>query len=296
MKFLKYVLLCLAAEFLLSSISAQTDYRGYDSLSVFKPKRNQNLYQFSDSGAREIQYSLNRPKQTKLVNTGHILGDAGNGFLTALTGINFASSRDLNWIIDGTISCNDVLPDWNINLLCEGNLEKNRQRVRNDDDSWSVETEKTVSLYWEKNATDAIIEGNDTIGAFLIIMDPWTNPLLKQWSANISSEPEPQIKTASNNRFYKDLISYPDVSYGIIGKFRKKEFVVISNGNSRKTWIISGNIITSMFRPDMDDSRISNKDRVQPYLLINSDISHPERRDFFRLAILSRYLSRALKL
>jgi len=296
MKYFKYILFCLVTAILIvPCISGQTSGAGFDSIAIFKQKRNRNVYQFNDSGNREIQYSLNQPKEAKFFNAGHILGDAGDGLLTALTSINFASSRDLSWKVNGTIICNDDLPDWEISLFCEGHLEKDRQRVKNDDGSWSVETESTRDLYWEKNATGVIIESNDTIGAFLIIMNPWKSPLLKQWSAGIASEPEPQLKTVSNNKYYKESISSPDISYGIIGQFRKKKFAVISNGTARKTWFYTDKNLSCIFRPDMDDTMISNKDRIQPYLLINEDISLSERRDYFRLAIMSRYLSRALK-
>jgi hypothetical protein len=254
-----------------------------------------NIYQFNDSVIREIQYSMKQPKEAKFIDAGHILGDIGDGLLTVLTSVNFASSRDLTWEIVGSIKCNDGLPDWDISLFCEGHLEKDRERVKNDDGSWSVETQSTRDLYWEKNATGVIIENNDTIGRFLIIMNPWTNPLLKQWSESISSEPEAQIRTSSNNKYYKKFISYADISYGIKGVIRKNDFAIISNGSARKSWFYNDNNLSCIFRPDIDDANISKRDRVQPYLLINKEIPHSDRGDYFRLAILSRYLSQALK-
>ena len=297
MKFLQCILFYLIAPILIiPCISGQTSGAGFDSVSILKPQRNQNLYKFVDSVAREIQYSMNQPKEAKFVmDAGHIIGGTA-GLLTVVTGINFTSARELNWKVDGAIKCKDALSDWDISLFCEGYLEKDRQRGKNDDGSWSIVTEKTRDLYWENNATGVIIESIDTIGAFLIIMDPWTNPLLKQWSAAIFSEPELKIKTASNNKSYKKKISYPDISYGIFGEFRGEEFVIISNGTARKTWFYSNKSLSCIFWPDMDDSLVSNKDRIQPYLLINEEISHSERRDFFRLAIMSRFLSRTLKL
>jgi len=297
MKFFQYILFCMIALILIvPCISGQASGVKFDSVFILKQKRNQNLYLFNDSGAMEIQYSSNQPREAKFISAGHMLGDVGDGLLTVVTSINFASSRDLNWKVSGAIKCNDALPNWDISLFCEGHLEKNRERVKNDDGSWSVETESTIDLYWEKNATGVIIENNDTIGIFLIIMNPWTSPLLKQWSTSISSEPEAQVKTSSNNKYYKEFISYADISYGIKGVFRKNEFAVISNGSARKTWFYTDNNLSCIFRPDMDDTMISNKDRIQPYLLINEKIPHSERSNYFRLAIMSRFLSRTLKL
>jgi hypothetical protein len=297
MKSIKYILFCvITASLSISHISGQTNGTRLDSVPVLKQKMSRNIYQFNDCAIREIQYSMKQPKEAKFIDASHILGDIGGSLMTVLTSVNFASSRDLTWEVGGSIKCNDALPDWDINLFCEGHLEKDRERVKNDDGSWSVETQSTRDLYWEKNATGVIIENNDTIGRFLIIMNPWTNPLLKQWSESISSEPEAQIKTASNNKYYKKYISYTDISYGIKGVFRKNEFAIISNGTARKAWFYYDNNLSCIFRPDIDDANISNRDRVQPYLLINEDIPQSERRDYFRLAILSRYLSRTLKL
>jgi len=297
MKYFLYLLFCFITAILtIPHISGQTHGTRLDSVPVFKQKMTRNIYQFNDSAIREIQYSMKQPKEAKFINAGHTLGDIGAGLLTVLTSVNFASSRDLTWEVGGSIKCNDALPDWDISLFCEGHLEKDRERVENEDGSWSVETQSTRDLYWEKNSTGVIIENNDTIGRFLIIMNPWTNPLLKQWSESISSEPEAQIKTASNNKYYKKFISSADISYGIKGVFRKNEFAIISNGSARKAWFYNDINLSCIFRPDIDDANISNRDRVQPYLLINKDIPQSERRDNFRLAILSRFLSRTLKL
>ena len=272
-------------------ISGQADAVRLDTVSILKDKRTRPIYKFNDSGILELQYSFSDPKYQ---SSGMGLGNAGNGFLTILTGINFATSKDLTYKIDGSIKCKDILPEWKINLFCEGHFEKNRERVKNDDGSWSVVSETVGSLYWDRDARGIILENKDTIGSFLIIMNPWTHPSLKPWSVSISSEPEPQIKTASNNKWYKKYISVADISYGIIGILRTHEFAIISNGTSRKNWFYTDKILSSIFYPDMDDTMISNKDRVQPYLLINKEIPQSERGDYFRLAMLSRLLSQTL--
>ena len=66
----------------------QNSQYGFDTIHILKQKRNRNICQFIDSGSLEIQYSISDPKHLG----GRMgLGNAGNGFLTILTGINFAT-------------------------------------------------------------------------------------------------------------------------------------------------------------------------------------------------------------
>ena len=51
--------------------------------------------------------------------------------MTALTGIGFSSSTDVNWKISGIIKYNDMAPDWIVSLFCEGNIEKKGKELRN---------------------------------------------------------------------------------------------------------------------------------------------------------------------
>ena len=78
---------------------------------------------------------------------------------------------------------------WGLILFCEGHLEKDRERVKNEDGSWSSVTGTTGSLYWDRNATGIILENRDTISSFLIITAPWTYPLLKKWAPAIENVP-----------------------------------------------------------------------------------------------------------
>jgi hypothetical protein len=297
MKYFKFLTFgFFAAILIVPYASGQFNGISIDSVPVLKPKRTSNVYQFRDSGIWEIDYIMHSPKEARYFDSGHILGDIGNSFLTALTNVNHSSSRDVNWEISGDIKGNNALPGWKISLFCEGHLEQDRERVKNDDGSHSVETENTISLYWDKNATGIIKERNDTIGRFLIITNPWSNPSLSPWAAEIKSEPEYVIKTTSKNKYYIRILSYNEPNYGIIGILRLKKFAIIANGNSRNIWFFTEDNPVCLFRPDIDLTGIVNKDRIQPDFFINKDIPHKERPDYYRMAIMSQFLSRNLKL
>jgi hypothetical protein len=271
--------------------TGQYSTAGLDSVPVIKPKMNQDLYHFNDGGGTEIQFWKHQPV---LFKGRRPMRDFGNEMLTLATGFNFSSSNDVIWKVDGRIECNDALPEWNIILFCEGNLIKDRERVRDSDGSLSIETNKTKVLFWDKNATGSILEGADTVGFFLIIMDPRQNTLLKPWAAEIFSQRNDQPMPASKNQWILNPGYYRDVDYGIIGTLRDKKLAIISNGSIFKTWIYMQNEFKCIFRADLDDNRISKKDRVMPYLLIDKNIPDTERLDLLRLALMSRLVNKAM--
>lgn len=274
-------------------ISGQAGVADLDSVPII-PNSFYNKYKFFDQGAKEIKLSYKQPKLVK-DKANSIFRDIGNGALTIFTGIGFSSSTDVNWKIAGTIECNDTLPDWNVNLFCEGFLNKDRERVRNDDGSWSVETKETRLYYWDKDATGVLIEGNDTIGFFLIIMNPREDKLLKSWSDDIFPPQQVQQNIKSKNKFALFLNPPPALDYGITGIFREKNFSIISSGTDGKLWILLDNVFICIFQSEPDYSGMSKKYRIIPYLLINKNIPAPDRRDLFRLAIISRFLSHSLR-
>jgi len=287
------ILILLTGILFAAPVHGQIRMEGLDSVPMFKPRDRRSLYRFEENGIKEIQILDNHQELVKYKPTAFIR-DIGNGALTALTGFGFGSTTDGNWKISGTIQCNDTLSDWIINMFCEGYMQKDRERVKNDDGSWSVETTETNVYYWEKNASGLIIESQDTIGYFLIIMNPGEDTLLKTWSDYILPE-----KVASDNSSskIKVIVSWkpvPGNDYGIVGRFRNKDFFIIRNGTDSKAWISIDNILRCKFQSDMDYPGLSKKYRKMPYLLINNNIPGQDRRDLFRLAILSSFLNNYL--
>ena len=290
---LRLSVLLVSIIFNASAISGQIIMPDYDSIAVNKPEIGIPLYKFYYNGNQEIQHGK---IMSELVHykTNPVFKDIGNGILTALTGIGFSTTTDVNWKVSGAISCNDMRPDWTVNLFCEGYIEKNRERIVNEDGSRSVETDEMNIFYWEKNASGILIEGNDTIGFFSIIMSPCENKLLESWCPSMF----PENQTVKNNKpkikFDVSWRPSPGADYGIIGKFRDRDFILLRNGISRKAWIIIDNTPISMFQSDLNYPGISKKFRIQPYFLIDPNISAQDRSDIFRLAMVSKILNNSL--
>jgi hypothetical protein len=271
-------------------VHGQIQMEGLDSIPMLKPKGSKSLYRFTDNGAKEIQILDNKIELTRH-KPNAFLRDAGNGALTALTGFGFGSTTDGTWKISGTIHCNDTLNDWLINMFCEGYLQKDRERVRNDDGSRSVETTETYVYYWEKNASGLIMESKDTIGYFLIVMNPREDSLLKSWSDVILPKIVDKENAKPKIKFTVSWKPLPGNDYGIIGKLRNRDFFIIRNGTDRKAWISMDNIMRCKFQSDPDYPGLSKKYNIMPYLLINKNVPGQDRRDLFRLSMLNRFMN-----
>jgi len=187
-----------------------------------------------------------------------------------------------------------MLPDWIVSLFCEGYLQKDRERVQNDDGSWSVETNETNVYNWDKNSGGIIMEGNDSIGLFMIIMNPREDELLKSWSIDILPQQQVIQKSKSKIRWEVSWKPSPGIDYGISGKFRDKSFVIIRNGIDRKVWIFLDNLLVCIFQSDLNYRGMSRKYRKVPYFLMNNNTSRHDRLDLFRLAMVSKLLTNSL--
>jgi hypothetical protein len=266
---------------------------GRDSVAIIKPKVNKTLYNFEDNGAKEIQIVKNKAQLARYTKN-EILRDMGNNALTSLIGIGFGSATEGRWNVSGTIQCNDTLNDWDITMFCEGYVQKERERVRDNDGSWSVETQESNVYSWDKEASGIIIENSDTIGTFRIIMSPLNDSLLKPWSEEILKPLPDDQDTKPKTKWVVSWKQIPGHDYAIAGIFRDKDFFFIFNGNDHKVWMSIDNVLKCIFQSDLNYPGLKKKDRKMPYLLINNTIAGQDRRDLFRLAIVSCFMNNYL--
>jgi hypothetical protein len=274
-------------------VSGQPVESGADSVAILQPKAEKNLFRFMENGAKEIQFNNKSPLLVqKQKNPG--LSNAGNAVLTGLTGVGFNSVSGENWEMDGTIKCNDTLPDWRVRLFCEGYQTKERERVTNEDGSWSVHTEKNNVYNWYKNATGIIMEGKDTIGLFLIIMNPREDTLLKLWSPDIFLRKESPQNFKSKTKWLIVRLPPPSNDFATYGIFRGKSFILIKNGRDRKAWIVIDNVLSSSYHSDLNNPAAGKNNFLLSNLFINKIILAEDRRDLFRLAMMSQFINNSL--
>lgn len=288
------LILLIAGILVVPVISGQSKVVDFDSVALFKPEISNNLYMFFDRGAKEIQL-FEKHSKVLFNDKGRKQRRFGNKLITAATGIGYSVVRDGTWEISGTIQCNDSLPDWRVNFYCGGEEQTTNDKVRNVDGTFSIETENNIRYYWDKKATGLLCENDDTIGSFMIIMNPIADTSLKYWCSYINSQKIQQDNT-QNTKQVSSFMSYSEINldYGIKGKYRGKSFIFISNGTDFKTWFFIDNKFTCMFQSDCDYIKTSRKNRIMPYLLINKNTTDVEKRYLFRFAIMSRFLNKSI--
>ena len=293
---LRIIFLCTGVT-LLTAAPGQNFSGDYDSIPVTKPNKKKMIYQFQDTVLKEINLHPNnvdhRPLSAKQARNSFLLGAATLFFPGAFSS---QSEMDVVWNLSADLLCNNLNLNWAVTLLCLGRLEKVREKVENEDGSYSTEVIGTGFCYWENGAVGIIQEKGDTIGWFNIIMDPKESPLLKPWSDQIYAEPVFPAQTNSKNRQYWHQLNFPGVDYAIKGQFRNHDFVLINNGRVRKSWFYIEQDLACIFRPDVDFNRIKQQDRLAPYLLLNSAVQSSEYRDWYRLAIMTCFLNSKLRL
>jgi hypothetical protein len=283
----------LTGLFLAAQLKGQTETTVLDSVPVVKPKMHRPVYKYYNNGPKEISILDNAAELTKDPSTPKLNG-WGSALFTTFIGLGSSSTKDGFWKVSGVISCNDTLPDWSVNLFCGGSQKKERERVRDNDGSTSVETNTTNVYNWDKGAFGVILESADTIGYFQIFRDLPEDDFLNKWSSFIFSDPGSRQNFNSKN----DLFSLPNLStgldYEISGKFRDRNFIIIQNGINRKIWIFWDDLLAGMFQADLDYTYVTKKSRNLPYFLINREIAEQDKRDLFRLAIMSRFMNNYL--
>jgi hypothetical protein len=289
--------LCLIIIYIISNhISAQEISRGLDSVDIAKPKKGRFLYEFQDRVFSSVQIREKSIKRSP-VSSGEVFGNIGRGALALLAGpsFTFGSSKEVFWNLRAELESNNENLSWEINLLCPGILEKNKQRVTNDDGSYSVDTEKTAYLNWHEEATGFILEHGDTIAKFIIIMDPRTNPLLSQWNEAPYRDQLPRYQPPQKHIWGMPLISNWNVDFGIVGILRGNNFVLLYNGELWQSWLFDQDRMRMIFNADIDDlPMVTKKDRLIPTLKINQPYTIQEKYDLMRMAIMSRYLSKTV--
>lgn len=251
-------------------------------------------YEFNHTALPWARISL--PKVKKIdkgsYNTQDALEDIGADIAASLVGgfLNITTGREMNWLIRGEIVCPSKLLNWNIEIYGYGELFKEKERVKDMEGNSSVTTHKYARIYWDEGASGFIIENEKTIGQFLVFTRPRDDSLFYNENKDVFDLPKIQLVSAYSKHYNEDL-NQNITEYAVVGKFREEEFALIANGETRNMWFFINNNLVCVFQPDLDELGIRKKDRIKPYILIDGRVTNNELVDWFRLAMVSKYLS-----
>lgn len=291
MKKYLFVLLTFLGLTGLPGIFAQELLKNLDSVPMTKPRIAKAVFMFTDNGNRKISLTFSRIECYYLSKESR-RNEFGLGLFSAVTGVGVDSEVETYFRIPGIISCNDALPVWNVSLCCQGRVNKRRERVYDDEGSWSIETKETNIYYWDKESRGFILEGKDTIGEFLITLDPLQNELFQ----NLPPEFRPleEKEPVPERNFYASWLPENARDFGVIGTFRGRRFAMVHTGYNRKVWIFEDEVLFGIYQPDLMYRGLAKKHYIKPCLFINPYISSDERRDLFRIAMVSKVVNGAI--
>jgi len=268
---------------------AQIFSHEYDSIPISKPKFFKQLYVFGNSESKEIVLKEKAKRTGKM--PGQIWRNAGGYGLTLLLGGSLGSSSYVTWEIPAKLVCDNEDFNWEISLFCPGELNKDRERIKNDDGSYSVVKTETGSLFWEDGAMGLIIEKEDTICSFAIVMEPRLDSILMQWTHQVLDQPKYSKAPASATKKIFEPVNFISPEFGLVGFFRNNNFAFIFNGNTNQSWIFLNDELVSMSKSVFDDSWKKNQNKSPLYVLLSHAIPESQQLDYYRLSVLAVFLN-----
>lgn len=277
-------------------LAAQPSTAGFDSIALQKPKEARPRYELTHPSITELSIKTKGPRRSRYT-VGQAAGDAARQIFAGVMG-SFGSSQDVAWQLQGFIETNADSLNWQVDLFCPGELEKNSERVRNSDGSRSIQTEKTAVFHWDRGASGILLEKGDTIGRFIIRLHPQTDSLLAAKAEGLFEKEDPSQGKPSRNRWMEAAMDELFTDYALAGTLHGKTMMLFYNARAGKSWIYTGDNLAAFFQSDKDVKGVVNVGkkavRVRPYLLLSPNVSVTETADYLRLALVSRYIADAV--
>ena len=275
--------------FFFNSASGQFNRQEFDSFGVRKPKEAKLLYEVEHSMFQEISVKFSDPKVDKTAK-GSFGGYVGRNFMASVLG-NWSSSRETNLLIPAQLKTEPEGYGWNIDIYLNGELEKNTERVRNSDGSRSTNTTRTVHMHWRDGAWGNIIDRVDTIGAFILSIDPLHDSALADAYKKLKdAEPRKEEKRRMMIEFMEGFNTERD--FGLFGNFKEASFTVLYSWQTNGGYIfVNGRLDAIVYTDDEAPGSISFKarsKRVPPKLLIRKGINENQQADLILMSLICK--------
>jgi hypothetical protein len=275
--------------FFCNCVYAQFNRQEFDSLGVRKPKEAKLLYEVQHPMFQEISVKFSDPKVDKTAK-GSFGGYVGRNFMASVLG-NWSSSKETNLLIPAQLKTEPEGYGWNVDIYLNGELEKNTERVRNSDGSRSTNTTRTIHMHWRDGAWGNIIDRVDTVGAFILSIDPLHDSALTEAYKKVKeSEPRKEEKRRMVFEFMDGFNTERD--FGLFGNFKESAFVVLYSWQTNGGYIfMNGRLDAVVYTDDEAPGSISFKSRskrVPPKLLIRKGLTENQQADLIRMALVCK--------
>lgn len=141
------------------------------------------------------------------------------------------------------------------------------------------------TIYWEKGAKGFILESEDTLGRYHLILDPKSDPELEKCIGVITE------KEAVNGNSLSDAIW----SYAMYGSFRWKESAILYNSAENKIYLLAEDDLKGILLKASYPNNLKNNDMFEYKLLVKNTLLEYERNDLMRLAMVGIYVKNITK-
>jgi hypothetical protein len=276
---------------LFKGVHAQFNRQDFDSFGVKKPREAKLLYEVEHPMFQEISVKFSDPKVDKTAK-GSFGGYVGRNFMASVLG-NWSSSRETNLLIPAQLKTEPEGYGWNVDIYLNGELEKNTERVRNSDGSRSTSTTRTVHMHWRDGAWGNIIDRVDTIGAFILSIDPLHDSALADAYKKVK-EAEPRKEKEEKRRMMIEFMEgfNTERDFGLFGNFKEASFTVLYSWQTNGGYIfMNGRLDAVVYTDDEAPGSISFKSRskrVPPKLLIRKGLTQNQQADLIRMALVCK--------
>ncbi|MDH5382059.1 MAG: hypothetical protein OEW75_14475, partial [Cyclobacteriaceae bacterium] len=197
--------------------------------------------------------------------------------------LGWDNSHEVLWSLSKKMNIkrtNNTSYTWKIVMICPGEIEIERNRVKNEDGSHSVEKNENAVLFWKQGVVGFVLEEKDTIATYSIQIE----------QRNYAMDRNVVFRELVNPTFN---ILDTRRKYIIKGIFRGLDFniEIINNGKS-KINIDSHDIV---FFPGFNNHVVGKQKLIiYPYMLYPSDLEAGAISEMLKFSIFSSTLSEIL--
>lgn len=274
------MLILVVLKILPIQLHAQDPIEHFEFVSIKKPNRHKLFFKFKDRSIKTIAVDIEFRVKSKPVEE-----PGSNDFLQAFFSSTPVSVQVICNPI-GKIVCDNSDLSWEVPVFCPGVMQTVEDTSASDHVLRSFTT-----MNWKEGANGFIIEKADTIGDFIIISDPQTNPKVSTYSEVVYRSQVPGLPEVEEKNPQRNLSSMP-LDYGIIGNLNGKPFALLFNGTLRQAWLFRTPELHMVFYTDFDGYINEEKrQKTNPLIQWRPLLATSEKHDLMRMAMMSKFLS-----
>ena len=272
-----------------NAVMAQNTDVLFDSISVASFDHKILKFTLNDSLLKEVSFSLSHPKHAK-IKTKHILGDAGQGMLSLISGFSLENSKnDTDLKLKAKIKSKESKSGWEIDLFCKGEIGKEFDRYRTEEGGHSLSIDHFAQVNWDKGVSGEIKKENSKIGEFILIKYPK--------NADISSKGPIEFLDEFKKKSLKEkdleanhIQNNAGNDFAIIGELYGVDFKVVTNMRKQKYWVFQDQIIKSILQTSDKRNSFGNN----YHLLIHPEMSIREATYWMKITLVAAFLNRTI--